>query len=431
LRLPAALALTLALGVTVPVCPAHARTARDLAGRIRVDGYSTEFVFGDEEVFGVDAVRGVLQEGRDDSKWQNNEVYQIDITWDAQYLYAAVDGKIWGNNMVLLFDSVPGRGLASMTALNSWRRNVTFDTFGRFAGDEFLPDIFGATWDTNTNPRLITQQSGNQVDDHQVGAEFRAAATFDQGNDGRSMEFAIPWRNVFAGLGGGGTRDTVVTVGGITDTLRRMPRGVHAIKVAAFVTGGWDGSGGPDSAPDNLRGHTDDGNANIIIDNYALIDLDQADDTGMGLGGPDGIPDWDVSPHDRVTFRYAPPIQAVRFSIGELTLDRPAFRPDLGEDLRFHVRLDPPLNPNEPIDLVRTATFSANVYDGGGHLVRNLFQNQTVLAIVADQRLSDLGLSHWDGRDAAGRPVAPGIYILRVVLETNLDRSTRAVVVVR
>lgn len=424
------LGFALALGLLAPLSPAAARTARNLDARMRVDGYSSDFVPGDEDVFGL-TVSGVPQEARDDSKWQNNEVHQVHITWDAQYLYVAVDGKIWGNNMVLLFDTMPNRGLSDMTALNSWRRNVNFDTFGRYPGDEFMPDVFGATWDTNTNPRLLTHLSGNQVDDQLVGPEFRAVATFDQGNDNRSMEFAIPWRNVFAGLGGGGTRDTVVTVGGVTDTLRRMPLGVRSIKLAVFVTGSWDGSGGPDSAPDNLRGHTDDGNANVILDNYATIEMDRVDDTGMGFGGPDGIPDWDVSPSERVTFRYAPPITAVRFSIGDITLDRPAFKPDLGDGVRFLVRLDPPLDPNEPIDVARRAIFSANVYDASGRWVRNLFLNENVQAIRASEALNETGLARWDGRDANGRVVDPGIYILRVTIEPNLDRATRALVVAR
>ncbi len=423
-------ALALAVFGLLPAIPASARTARDLGARMRVDGYSSDFIPADEDVFGLTA-GGVPQEARDDSKWQNNEIYQIHVTWDAQYLYIAVDGKIWGNNMILFFDSMPSRGLGDMTSLNSWRRNVNFDTFGRFPGDEFMPDVFGATWDTNTDPRLLTQVSGNQVDDHLVGPEFRASATFDQGNDGRAMEFAIPWRNVFAGLGGGGTRDTFLTVGGTSDTLHRMPVGVHSIKIAAFVTGGWDGSGGPDSAPDNLRGHVDDGNANVILDNYATIDLDRNDDTGLGRGGPDGIPDWDVSPSERISFRYAPPITAVRFSIGSLALDRGAFKPDLGEGVRFHVGLAPPLNPDEPIDVARRAVFSASVYDAGGRRVRQLFASENVQAIRADEELNATGKARWDGRDDAGRFVEPGIYILRVTIEPNLDRATRAFVVAR
>ena len=417
--------------LTALASAAHALTARDLSGRMRIDGYTKEFITGDEDVFGIDPRSGLDQESRTDSKWTNNEVYQIRITWDAQYLYLAGEGKIYGNNMILFIDSVPGRGMFDMTNINSWRRNYTFDPFARFAGDEFLPDVFGATWDTNLNPRLITQISGNQVVDTQVGPEFRAAASLDQGNDGRAMEFAIPWRNVFAGLGGGGTRDTVLNVGGVVDTLHRMPVGVHSIKIAAVVTGSWDGSGGPDVAPDNLRGVTDNGNDNVTIDNYAIVHLDENDDTGMGRGGPDGIPDWGVSPRARITFRYPPPVTPVRFSLHNVAFDRPAFKPDFGDKVRFRVQLDPPLNPNDPLDQARVVTLSAYVYDLHGHWVRDLFRNWSTNALQVNQNLAALAQSQWDGRDASGVIVSPGVYIVRVVIENNLDRATRAVVVVR
>lgn len=429
-RIPCVLAL--AVSVALLATPALARTARDLGPRMRIDGYTSEFIAGDEDVFGLNPA-GIPEEARDDSKWQNNEVYQIRVTWDAHYLYVAVEGKIWGNNMVLLLDTMPGRGLASMIRLSSWDRNVNFDTFGRFPGDEFMPDVFAGTWDGNTQgPRLLTHVSGTTVDDHLVGPEFSGAATFDQGNDGRSVELAIPWRNVFAGLSGaGGVRSIPVVINGVSDTLPGLPAGVRSIKVAAFVTGGGDGTGGPDSAPDNLRGHTDDGNANVVLDNYATIELDRNDDTGLGLGGPDGIPDWDVSPRERVTFRYQPPITAVRFSIGDLTLDRPAFKPDRGDGVRFSVRLEPPLNPNEPIDVARRAVFSADVYDASGRWVRSLLLQKNVQAIRASEELNESGLARWDGRDATGRFVEPGIYILRVTIDPNLDRATRAMVVAR
>lgn len=419
------------LALSLAGSAASALTARDLSGRIRIDGYTDDYIVNDEQVFGVDPVRGIDQEGRNDSQWQNNEVYQIRVTWDAQNLYVAGEGKIWGNNMILFFDTVPDRGLQNMTNLNSWRRNFTFDPFARFAGDEFLPDVFAATWDGNTSPRYLTQLAGNQVDDQQVGPNFVASATFDQGNDGRAMELAIPWRTLFAGLAGVGTRDTLITVGGVTDTLRRMPIGVHSIKVSAVVTGGGDGTGGPDSAPDNLRGHSSDGNAPVVIDNYATIDLDQNDDTGLGNGGPDGIADWGVSPKSRVTFRYAPPITPVRFSIRDMSLNRPAFAPERGDKIKFHVGIGPPLDPDEPIDLARRVTFTANVFDANGRFVKNLFINQNVQAISADRELDESGLSQWDGRDAGGNLVRPGIYILRVVIEPNLGRATRALVVVR
>jgi hypothetical protein len=406
---------------------------------MRIDGYTGEFIPGDEDIFGIDPSSGGWQEPHDDSKWQNNEVYQLRVTWDAEYLYIAGEGMIWGNNMILFLDTVPDAGMTDMTNLNSWRRNFKFDRNARIAGDEFAPDVFCATWDGNTSPRFLTSLGAGQVDDHLVGPEFRAAATFDQGNTGRAMEYAIPWRNVFGGLapGGGSGRNIPVTIGGVLDTLPGLPVGVTKIKIAAVVTGNWDGSGGPDSAPDNLSGHTSDGNSMVLLDNYAVLDLDR-NNNATGLAGADGLPDWGVSPLSRVSFRYNPPIKSVRFSLSDLVTDRPAFAPDRGESMNFHFKLSPPLDPGNPLDIVRAVSMSANIFDATGHWVRNLFIDNErfgtklpVLAISADQTFADNGFSHWDGRDATGAVVPAGIYILRVVIEPNLDRALRAVVVVR
>lgn len=415
--------------VALSAAPTLAVTARDLSSRIRVDGFTADFT-SDESVFGFNAQLGALEEATDDSKWGvSNDINQIRITWDAQNLYLAGEGVTWNNNMVLLLDTVPGRGLESMTALNSWRRNFSFDTSGAAQGEGFQPDLFGATWDGNNAPRLITQVAGNQVDDQQVGGYFRAAATFLQGNTGRAMEFALPWRAVFAGIAGVGTRDTVMTVAGVTDTFRLFPPGTR-IKLVGVVTAGDDGSGGPDSAPDNLRGHTDNSGDLVFLDNYAIIDLDRQDDTGAGLGGPDGVADWDVEPRSRVSFRFQPPIAALRFALDNevgLTLDRPAFRPDLGERIRFRTRLDQRLDPANPVDRIRNFNFTANIFDLNGRFVRNLFVSQTRSALTPDDEAADT----WDGRDEQGRIVPAGIYVLRTVIEPNLSRATRAFVVVR
>lgn len=415
--------------ITLAAPPSFAVTARDLSARMRVDGFTTDFT-SDEAIFGVDPATGAPEEAVDDSKWGvNNDLNQIRISWDAQYLYLAGEGRIWGNNLVLLLDTVPGRGLESMTSLNSWRRNFAFDTSGASAGLGFQPDLFGATWDGNTAPRLITQLSGTQVDDSQVGAYFRAAATFVQGNPDRAMEMALPWRAVFAGIAGFGTRDSVMTVAGVTDTFRLFPPGTR-IKLVGVVTAGDDGTGGPDSAPDNLRGHTDQGGDLVFLDNYAIIDLDRVDDTGAGFGGPDGVADWGVEPASRITFRFQPPIVALRFALDRqsgITFDRPAFRPDLGERIRFHTRLDQRLDPANPVDQIRNFNFTANVFDFNGRFVRNLFLSQTRSALTPDDATWD----QWDGRDAQGRIVPAGVYVLRTVIEPNLSRATRAFVVVR
>ncbi|MBK7367327.1 MAG: hypothetical protein IPJ04_05275 [Candidatus Eisenbacteria bacterium] len=113
---------------------------------------------------------------------------------------------IWNNNMIVLLDTTPSRGLQSMLSINSWRRYFTFDTTGSTQGTGFAPDLFCATWDGNTSPRLIVQVDGNTVLDQVVGPAFRASASFSQGNLGRSMEFAIPWQQVFLSAAGLGTQ---------------------------------------------------------------------------------------------------------------------------------------------------------------------------------------------------------------------------------
>lgn len=421
--------LCMLAALALAASPALAVTARDLSSRIRADGFTSDFT-PDETVFGVNVSLGALEEALDDSKWGvSNDINQIRITWDAQNLYLAGEGVIWNNNMILLLDSVPGRGLESMTALNSWRRNFSFDTTGAAMGLGFQPDVFGATWDGNSAPKLITHLSGTQVDDQAVGGYFRAAASFLQGNTGRAMELVLPWRAVFAGIAGFGTRDTVMTVAGVTDTFRLFPPGAK-LKLVGVVTAGDDGTGGPDSAPDNLRGHTDNSGDLVFIDNYAIIDLDQQDDTGAGFGGPDGVADWGVEPSSRITFRFQPPIAALRFALDRasgITFDRPAFRPDVGERIRFHTRLDQRLNPADPIDQIRNFNFTANIFDLNGRFVRNLFVSQTRSALTPDDAAAD----SWDGRDDQGRIVPAGIYVLRTVIEPNLSRATRAFVVVR
>lgn len=406
--------------------PAAATTARDLSARIRVDGSTAEYT-DDEKMFGANPLTGALEEAVDDSKWGVNEdLNQIRVSWDAENLYLAGEGRIWDNNMILLIDSVPTRGLDKLTDLNSWRRNFVFDTTGASAGEGFAPDLFGATWDGNTNPRLIVQQTGYQVADNQVGPLFRAAATFFHGEVDRAMEIAIPWSVVFLKSSGLGTSDTTISIGGSDQAIHRFPPGTK-IRIAGVITAGADGTGGPDSAPDNLRGHSDNSGEQVLIDNWAIVDLDQNDDTGLGAGGPDGVADWNVQPKDRITFKYQPPIAPLRFALTDLVVDPPAFAPDLGGRMNFRFSLTPRLNPADPVDQSRRFNLTANVYDLRGRWVRNVFVSDERFALDPLKPDKDF----WDGRDANGERVPPGVYVLRTVIEPNLSRATRSVVVVR
>ena len=416
------LAVFTAAAVLLPPI-ASAATARDLAARMRIDGFATEWT-DDEAMFGFNPTANALEEAVDDSKWGvSNDLNQIRITWDKDFLYLAGEGVIWNNNMILFIDAAPGRGLSSMTALNSWRRNFAFDTSGT---DGFKPELFGATWDGNAAPRLISQLSGNQVDDALPGDYFGSAATFLQGNTDRAMELAIPWSSVLGAVAGFGTNDTTIFRDGSPVDLHRLPPGTR-LKLCGVVTAGGDGTGGPDSAPDNLRGHTDIAADPVFLDNWAIVDLDRNDDTGLGLGGPDGVPDWDIEPRSRITFRYRPPVVSLRFGLRDVAFDRPAFRPDLGERIRFSVDLQPPLDPTDPIDQQRNVELTANVFDLRGRFVRNIYVSQSRPALTVNDPEHDV----WDGRDERGQLVSPGVYVLRTVIEPGLSRATRAFVVVR
>lgn len=410
--------LPVLLTVAVVAPEAAATTARDLSERIVIDGFTGEFDAG-EALFGINAAQNTFEESSADSKWgPDNDLNQIRITWDAQNLYLAGEGVIWGNNMVILIDAVPGRGLTTMRQLNAWSRNFIFT-------QDFAPDLFGATWDGNQSPRLLIHQGGTQVDDQQVGGElFQAAATFSTNLRGRAMELAIPWNTLFLGTEGLGTTPAVVD----GDTIPTFPPGA-TLRICGVITAGGDNTGGPDSAPDNTRGHVEDGSQDVIIDNYAIVELDLEDDTGLGGGGPDGVADWGVDPRSRVSFKFQPPVVAVRLEIDDVILDRPAFAPDRGEALTFELRLAPPLDPADPVNAGRTAGLSANVFDLRGRFVRNLYINQQRPA--ADPNAGSDAFDRWDGRDESGRLVPAGVYILRCVLEPNTSRVTRPFVVVR
>jgi hypothetical protein len=426
--------LALALVALTPTT-VGAVTARDLSGRIRVDGYTNDFE-ADEVLFGFNEARQLPEEPATDSKWgPDNDINQIRVTWDKDSLYLAAEGVISGNNLVVLLDVLPDQGLVTMRNLNSWSRNFSFDVAA------IAPDLFGATWDTNTQPRLLIHRGGLQVDDQQSGTLFRSAATFSTSQRGRAMEMAIPWNSLFLGSEGHGTRDTVMTVAGVADTFHLFPPGAR-IRIVGVVTSGGDNTGGPDSAPDNTRGHSQDGSQEVVIDNYAMVDLDRADDTGAGHGGPDGVADWNVAVKPRVTFRFQPPLVASAIDLVAVRFDRPAFAPTRGEKARFTFELAPRLDPADPVNQPRTVTFSAEIYDLHGRLVKTLYTDQPRCAVdpsdpcrsgpgpcllVTDGRCRD----EWNGRDAQGMLVEPGVYVLRAILEPDARRVTRSIVVVR
>ena len=425
--------------VAALVAPSAARTARDLSGRITIDGFASDFADSDK-VFGFNAAKNQVEEPVGDSPWgSDNDISQIRVTWDKNYLYVAGEAVTWGNNLVIFFDVFPDQGLTTMKNLNAWSRNFSFDA------DSLNPDLFAATWDGNTAPQVWTHRGGQvgglQVNQQSAPAAFTAAATFSQNQRGRAMELRIPWNTLFLGAEGYGSRDTIVTRAGVPDTLHRIPLGAR-LKIVAVITAGGDNTGGPDSAPDNSTGHTSDANASVCIDNYALIDLDRNDDTGIGGGGPDGVPDWGINVKDRVSFRFEPPLVPNRVVLTGVGWNRPAFAPDRGEHATFCVRYTRPRDPASADKCRSGDGIEAAIYDLMGNLRRTLS-----VRVRGGQQLSDprsqadrtlasfLPDPSWDGRDDAGRIVPAGVYILRVALDDasscGVGRINKAIVVAR
>lgn len=411
-----------------------AETAPDLSGRITIDGYSNDFA-PDEAIF-VDTlidVNGdgvpeiVSQERNNDSKWGfNNDINQIKVTWDSENLFVAVDGISWDNNIILLFDYLPG-GLDRMTELNSWRRNFVF------AGD-FLPDLFLATWDGNTTPQVWRYSNENQVTQVDITL-FETVATFAQGNTGRSMEARIPWPVLYG-------RDLERRYDEATgDSVYVLPTArldhAHSIRLCAILTAGGDGTGGPDSAPDNLGGHSIESSNQVTIDNYAVVPLDTTyyvtrddrrtftwEEDVVDTAVADGSPDLGVSVVQRRSFFIVPPVVPKNFNFRDLVFDRPVISPEEGTDLRFEFTLSP---VPEPADSIRTLSVSAEIYNLRGNRVKVLYREEPRVVT----RPSDPERDVWDGRDEGGQLVPGGIYLLRFVVEPGVFRTTKAFSVVR
>lgn len=411
--------------------PAQAASQLHMRGRISVDGNSNDFTTG-ESLFGFNEQLNLPEESDIDSRWQDNDISQIKITWDADSLYIAGEGVINGNNMIVLVDvgnpnpgvlaesGVAFDGLSDMTQLNSWRRNFVFQNGLR-------PDFFVATWDGNKTPRLLSARGANQVVDEvpassttgQTG-QFLSAATFQGTQAGRSMEFAAPWWRVLGYTSADGLERRYVPA--LDDTVTVLPAGVRYLRIVGVVTGGGDGTGGPDSAPDNLTGHEVDGGIQVTLDNYAILDIDKVDATGAE--GPDGLPDFGVEPKTRTTFLVRPPVVALRFKIIDLKLDRPSFAPEKGQQTHWTFDLTPKLPAGEAA--LRNFVVSSDVYDMRGNRVRRVYDS--------DRRPTDhteSAIDAWDGRDDNGDVVPGGVYLVRLVLEPDQQRVVKPVAVVR
>ena len=233
-----------------------------------------------------------------------------------------------------------------MSTLNAWRRNFFF------CGG-FLPDLFLATWDTNRQPQMWRATGSNAVRQLGVG-EFKASASFQQGDQGKSMEAAIPWSTMWESTQRG--YNAVAR-----DSMPIRPGDIYReIRCIAVLTAGGDGTSGPDVIPDNLEGMVSDGSQAVTLDNYLLTTFDE---------DVDGFPDFGVSPRARTQTAVPLPVLFGPPRLSGLTLDYVAFCPTLGQQLTF--------SPQAEASATQAGAFnlSAQIYDMRGRLVRTLYDN--------------------------------------------------------
>lgn len=344
--------------------PAYLRstTANGRGSSIIIDGNSSDFT-ADESLLGA-------SEPDNDSVKPPNELYDIKATWDASYLYLAVDCRFKDKGVIIyIATDYPGvmntSGMSDASQLNSWKRELFFtDT-------KFKPNYFIAAWSTGA-PQLWGVQYNSFTFSYSAAQEtsdtyFTAASGIDQ-FAGRSIEMKIPW-DFFFGLGDGKVNKDAT------------------IRIAAALVGN-DGENAFDIAPDNSSGISGRYTYTPIgIDNYLKLTID------TGPTGGDNIPDYGVSPANNVLVKYPVPIAAKQLSISNLTISPNPFSPNGdGKD--------------------DAAVFSF-ILSGAAHTTIEIYDILANKVFDTSMDLSSGANSvSWNGYDSNGNIAGTGIYIL-------------------
>jgi len=352
--------------ISISLC--FAETEADLSNRIIIDGISNEFST-DEEIL-CDSV-GTLLESPNDSFWgEHNDVKQIKATWDENYLYLAVDACSWDNNVLFFIDIFDDYGIEDMSELNAWQRSFKFYNFN--------PDFFVGTWDTNDTPQFWkVQENGSMTVEQEEN--FDAAATFNTGNLDGAMEIKIAWNTLYY-------------------SDERSMQNYPNIKLLALITGNSDFSSGPDCAPDNLAGMTDDAAQMIVLDNYAEILIDEDENGEADLG---------IEPNKQTTFLKRPPFEAMPLLIQNVIFaNGKTFATSLNEEIFFTLETN------------RGSEFDVEIFDLNGKFI-NFAESTGILNWK------------WDGKNENGNFVSFGIYILRFIADSGEVSHKEAVVVIK
>ena len=348
-------------------------TSADLSDRIQIDGYSGDFTWDERTIQDTISNCIIPVESDKDSKWGiYNDVRQIDVTWDNNFLYVAVDACSWDNNVILFIDIYDDYGIENMLDLNAWKRAFKFYNQN--------PDFFLATWDTNTSPQFWKMQIGSTIHADQISVE--SYSSFNTGKLDRSMEAKIPWNVLYPD----------------NDNQRTM-QNYPNIKFVALITSGSDYKSGPDVAPDNLGGMPTDANKTVIIDNYVEINVDE---------DGDGQPDMEIGPYKRATYYKKPPFKPISLKITKINFPNGKVFSPYRDILTFNIETN------------RISPFYAKIFDIKGKY------------ITMAQKITGEDLSwKWNGKDKNGKVVKSGVYILLVYSDSGEVSAKSAITVIK
>ncbi len=379
--------LFLIIVILLPISRICALTSADRT--IDIDGYSDDF---DEYYPSGDSLdEGMfteIEELKNDSWWgENNDLYQIKITWNNENLFVALDARCWDNNVILFFD-VDTTDVDSIMRITNMNRlttgwNRAFYLYG------ICPDFFLATWDTNTKPQFWQMKENSETEAIDISSSINSYATFSQGELGRSMEASIPWDILFNRFEYNGT---------IPDSA--------VIRILGVITSKDDGKSGPDCAPDNLGCMPQDGISSVVLDNYILLYLDK---------DGNGQPDLNIAPRSQIIFHHSLPLKCFPLETIDVTVTNKVFTPFSKNVEKNKVEFE--------VITSRANPFYGEVYNLSGKKVRNL----GMIEAVEETKYS----GEWDGKDDNGKIVDFGIYIIRFYTVTGELRENIPVVLIK
>jgi hypothetical protein len=345
--------------------PCAATTAASLSDRIAIDGDLSDWA-PDEWVLDADTTPYELS---GDSRWgPSDDLVRVGVTWDANFLYLAVEFFGSSTSVLAALGHGPG-GLATLDGAGVFRRVIDFP----FAANVLA---LANERDVPTIARVDDRSVLVLLDRAQAPAAVRAPLESASG-----FEAALPWSML-----------------SLDD----------ALQLTLALTGDV-GTGAVDAAPDPSVGLPETTNpsskARASLDRWLSIDTDADGDGAVDVG---------VSPRVAVIVLASNDPSQYRYDQVEVTLTASprAFAPDRGEETAFTMSV----HPGDELFI------TARVYSVTGALVRVLYENAA--RDVVNGSLATSSEDRWDGRDQEGRVVPGGVYV--IAIEWGLVRGERA-----